>query len=78
MDHHLGTIKMANQAASYFEGMADRDKAEAAFLAHIRRFWAPSMRREIVRCLEGRDGGELRPFARDALRAAVQSDPPGI
>ena len=65
--HHL--VTMANQIADFFKtSNPDRAEAVAATAQHLRSFWDPRMRREIVAHL-ARNGGEgLNEIARDAVR----------
>ena len=60
-------VKMANDISDYFASEPDRASAVDGTMTHIRRFWDPRMRRQIVAHLEaGGEGlGEL-------ARAAVQ------
>ncbi len=44
MDAHK-LVKMANQIASYFEAEPDRAVRLESIAGHIKRFWAPRMRR---------------------------------
>jgi formate dehydrogenase subunit delta len=64
-DTELQHIKqMANQIAANFSFHAD---AEARILDHLTRFWAPSMRRKLLDCVE--QGGEgLEPAVVAAAR----------
>jgi formate dehydrogenase subunit delta len=64
--HHL--VTMANQIADFFEtSNPDRAEAVLATASHLRNFWEPRMRREIVAHLSA--GGEgLKEIARDAVR----------
>jgi formate dehydrogenase subunit delta len=56
---------MANQIATFFAG-EDRETAVAATADHLRKFWDPRMRAEII--AHGRAGGEgLSEVARQAL-----------
>jgi len=60
-------VRMANDIATYFASEPDRETAIEGIAAHVRRFWAPRMRREILAHLA--DGGEgLDELAREALR----------
>jgi formate dehydrogenase subunit delta len=64
--HHL--VTMANQIADFFR-TSDPQRAGAveATAAHLRSFWEPRMRREIIAHLAA--GGEgLNEIARDAIR----------
>ncbi|MBO4121339.1 formate dehydrogenase subunit delta [Cupriavidus gilardii] len=60
-------VKMANQIGTFFSAMPDRDEALADIATHLRRFWAPPMRRAL---LEGVDNGQadaVAPIVRAAL-----------
>ena len=41
-------VRMANQIAANFEYGPDKDKAAAGVADHLRRFWTPSMRAQII------------------------------
>lgn len=62
-------IKMANQIGAFFEAMPDREQAVADIASHLRRTWDPSMRRQLLACLDGTDESQLKPLVRDALLA---------
>jgi formate dehydrogenase subunit delta len=64
--HHL--VTMANQIADFFNtSTPDGAEAVAATEHHLRSFWDPRMRREIIAHLAA--GGEnLNQIARDAVR----------
>ena len=65
--HHL--VTMANQIAEFFKtSHPDRAEAVAATTVHLRSFWDPRMRREIVAHVPANDG-EAKEIARDAVRA---------
>ena len=65
--HHL--VTMANQIAEFFRSSnPDRAEAVAATAQHLRSFWDPRMRREIVAHLSNRGGEGLSEMARDAVR----------
>ncbi len=60
-------VKLANQIGTFFGAMPDRDEALADIATHLRRFWAPPMRRAL---LEGVDNGQadaVAPIVRAAL-----------
>lgn len=62
--HHLA--RMANEIGRFFEQMPDRAEATNAIAAHIRNFWEPRMRRQIIEY--AREGGpELSHLAREAI-----------
>jgi formate dehydrogenase subunit delta len=57
---------MANSIGDFFEAMPDRDQAIADIADHIRKFWVPDMRREILDYLES--GGQgISDIVRTAL-----------
>ncbi|HVV94282.1 MAG TPA: formate dehydrogenase subunit delta [Hyphomicrobiales bacterium] len=57
-------VYVANQVAAFFKGQAG-DKAAAATLNHLERYWEPRMRRDFLAHLAA--GGEgLSPIARAA------------
>jgi formate dehydrogenase subunit delta len=70
--HHLAM--MANQIAEFFRtSNPDRGEAVAATAQHLRSFWDPRMRREIIaRLNDGTDVSELNEVARDAFRRLAQ------
>jgi formate dehydrogenase subunit delta len=41
-------VRMANQIAANFDYGPDKSKAVAGVVDHIRRFWSPMMREEII------------------------------
>ena len=60
-------IYMANQIGTFFNSQGE-GKAVPAITEHIRKFWDPRMRKQIMAHLEA--GGEgLDPNVRDALKA---------
>jgi formate dehydrogenase subunit delta len=65
--HHL--VTMANQIADFFKtSKPDRDEAVVATAHHLRSFWDPRMRREIIAHLASQSGEGLNQIARDAVR----------
>ena len=43
-----GLIKMANEIAAFFDAETDRELAAANMANHLRRYWEPRMRRQII------------------------------
>jgi len=64
--HHL--IKMANEIGGFFAQMPDHDEARTAIVSHLRNFWEPRMRRELIDYAR-RDGADLTAIVRDAVLA---------
>ena len=68
--------KMANEIGEFFAQSPDREEAIAAIAAHLRNFWEPRMRREIIQY--ARDGGvELREIVRAAVLRLESPARPG-
>jgi formate dehydrogenase subunit delta len=66
-------VSMANDIGAFFN--AESDKAEAAknIASHLRRFWDPRMRRQIV--AHYREGGAgLDDVVRSAVRLLAESN----
>jgi formate dehydrogenase subunit delta len=65
--HHL--IHMANQIGDFFEAEPDHAAALEGIAGHIKRFWDPRMRREILEWVDEQRGEGLKPLVLEALRA---------
>jgi formate dehydrogenase subunit delta len=60
-------VKMSNEIARFFEGEPERAAVLEGIASHLRRFWDPRMRRELVAHLDG--GGEgMRDSVVEAVR----------
>jgi formate dehydrogenase subunit delta len=68
MDTHR-LVKMVNDIASFFNSEPDHQVALDGVAGHIRRFWDPRMRREIIQWLDSNNGEGLQPLALEALKA---------
>jgi formate dehydrogenase subunit delta len=67
MDGHK-LVKMANQIAAAFGADPDRKVAVESTAGHLKRFWEPRMRREILAVLDrGGDHG-MSPIVVEALQ----------
>ena len=60
-------IKMANQIGSFFATESQPGKAPADVALHLRRYWDPRMRAQIVTYYEERQGAGLDDVAKDAV-----------
>ncbi len=59
-------VAMANDIAAFFQGAADPDEAMRSVAAHLRNFWDPRMRKQIIEhCRSG--GAGLSDLARGAV-----------
>jgi len=61
-------IRMVNQMGSFFEAMPDRSEALHDLAQHLKRFWEPRMRRELLAHLDADGAGELNPVSAEAIR----------
>lgn len=68
-------ITMANEIGAFFAATPDRDQAVRDIASHLKRFWDPRMRREIVALY--RQGGEgLEEPVRKAVALLAEESPP--
>ena len=67
-------VKMANDIGDYFISEPDRAVAVTAIATHIRRYWDPRMRRQIVAHLSV-GGVGLDDLARDAVAQLAADEP---
>lgn len=75
-------VYMANQIGKFFAAQNRRDEAKAVegIETHLRKFWDPRMRQEIIAKLEAGEAAGLDPLARRAVErlAAAVRVAPGI
>jgi formate dehydrogenase subunit delta len=65
-------VSMANDIGAFFNAETDKAVAAQSVASHIRRYWDPRMRREIV--THYRDGGAgLDPLVRSAVALLAAS-----
>jgi formate dehydrogenase subunit delta len=60
-------IKMANQITDFWEGEAGHDVAVKEVATHLRRYWEPRMRAQIITYYHERQGSGLNDIARAAV-----------
>jgi formate dehydrogenase subunit delta len=60
-------IKMANEISSFWEGELGEDKAANDVATHLRRYWEPRMRAQMIQYLEERQGAGLSDVAKQAV-----------
>ena len=61
-------VKMVNEIASFFEAEPDRNAVLEGVAGHLKRFWDPRMRRDIVRWVDENGGEGLKETALLAIR----------
>lgn len=79
-------IHMANRIGSFFEALPDRQEGLDGVAEHLRRYWEPRMRRQLLEWLDsdpadgspvGQRGETLSPFVREAIeRHRADLNPP--
>jgi formate dehydrogenase subunit delta len=70
-------IKMTNEISAFFAAEDDQDQAARDVANHLRRFWDPRMRKQIIAYCEERKGAGLVDLARKGVEVlAEQSRPP--
>lgn len=60
---------MVNDIASFFQSEPDREIALDGVASHIKRFWDPRMRRELLVWLDDHGGEGLEELALASIRA---------
>jgi len=61
-------VRMANRIGDFFEAQPDADEAREGIAQHLKRFWAPAMRREIVAYVDAAGPSDLKPIVIEAIR----------
>ena len=61
-------VRMANRIGDFFEAMPDADEARDGIAQHLKRFWEPRMRREIVAHVDAAGESDLKPIVIEAIR----------
>ncbi len=67
----LNLVKMANNIGSFFQSEPDREVAIAGIEQHLRNFWEPRMRNQIVDYVQ-QGGGELTDIVAEAVRRLTE------
>jgi formate dehydrogenase subunit delta len=68
-------VRMANRIGDFFEAMPDPDEARDGIANHLRRFWEPRMRAEMLAHVDRTGGEGLHPMVVEAIhkhRATLQ------
>jgi formate dehydrogenase subunit delta len=60
-------IKMTNEIGAFFAGTTDAPEASRAVAAHLKRYWEPRMRAQMIAYYEERNGAGLTDLARHAV-----------
>ena len=71
-------IKMTNEISEFFAGTTDADSAAKDVANHLRRYWEPRMRAQMLSYYEQRQGAGLSEVGKKAvalLHEAAKSPP---
>ena len=68
-------VAMANDIGAFFEADADRPQAAQHVATHLKRFWNPRMRRQIVAHYSSRGGEGLHDVARSGVALLAEEQP---
>lgn len=68
MDHKK-LVRMANQIAQFFAAEPDPKAAVDGVVGHLRRFWEPRMRKEILAAFDRGETAEMHALVVEALKA---------
>jgi formate dehydrogenase subunit delta len=67
---------MANEISAYFASEPDGEQAAQDVAAHLRRYWEPRMRRQIIAYCGQRQGAGLSELALRAVALLAAAEPP--
>ena len=70
-------VHMANRIGEFFHAMPDRQEALQGVATHLRKFWDPRMRRELLAHIDQQAGEGLSEFVLSALhehRSTLSAD----
>jgi formate dehydrogenase subunit delta len=68
-------VMMANDIGKFFAGYPSHDEAVVAVEHHLRHFWEPRMRRDLVD-YAARGGNGLKPLVREAIELMTRQTRP--
>lgn len=69
-------IKMANEIGAFFASTAPAPEAASAVASHLRRFWEPRMRAQMIAYYRQRQGAGLTDLAKAAVALiAAEAEP---
>jgi formate dehydrogenase subunit delta len=65
--HTESLVRMANQIGDFFDAMPDHAQALEGIATHIKKFWDPRMRRELLAHVDQGGATGLSPVVSEAL-----------
>ena len=74
-------VTMANQIGTFFDSYPDRQEATTEIANHLKRYWAPRMRKQLFEHIDHEQGAGLSPLVLVAIAAhrgeKASPPPPG-
>jgi formate dehydrogenase subunit delta len=67
--------EMVNDIASFFAAEPERSVAVDGVCNHLRKFWEPRMRHQIIAYLHDHGGGDMSELARAGVEKLATIDP---
>lgn len=61
-------VRMANRVGDFFAAMPDHDEAIEGVALHLKRFWEPRLRRQVLAHVDEHDGAGLQALVVEALQ----------
>jgi formate dehydrogenase subunit delta len=72
-------VKMVNEISAYFASEPDAEQAAKDVAGHLKRYWEPRMRRQIIMYYNERQGAGLSELALHGVRLLAAAEPsPGV
>ena len=65
-------VKMANQIGDFFDGEPDKELAAKEVVSHLKRFWAPTMRQQLIDYSKSHNAEGLRPLVKTAVEIVAK------
>ena len=69
-------VKMANEISAYFASEPDAEQAAKAVAGHLKRYWEPRMRRQIITYYGDCQGAGLSELALRGVGLLAAAEPP--
>jgi formate dehydrogenase subunit delta len=66
--HIDSLVRMANQIGDFFEAMPERGEALEGIAQHLKKFWEPRMRHELLAYLDSGQTTELHAMVLEAIQ----------
>jgi formate dehydrogenase subunit delta len=66
-------INMANRIGDFYDSLPDPEEASREISSHLKKFWAPRMRFQMLDYVEQEDGAGLSPIVLASIRANIEN-----